>query len=336
MAEATVGVVASGFYFPEQIETAADLAAVTAIPEAVLREKMGIRQRHIAADGDSISYMASQAAQQAISRAGIDPARINMVISHGSEYKDHVLWNAAGRIQHEIGAVNAYAFETYALCAGAPIAMNVARSMMLADDSLEYVLLVAASRENDLISLKNERARFMFNFGAGGAALLLQRGASRNLLLGAAAITDGSLSETVMLTRESGALDGDPIKGDYHGMLDVRNADYMAQRLTETSLRNFISVMQSAVQKSGYQLADVKFLGITHMKRSFYLEILSAIGLTSDQSVYLEDYGHIQSVDQVLALELGLQQGKIQPGDLILLVGAGTGYTWSAICLRWG
>lgn len=336
MAEATVGVVASGFYFPEQIETAADLAAVTAIPEAVLREKMGIRQRHIAADGDSISYMASQAAQQAISRAGIDPARINMVISHGSEYKDHVLWNAAGRIQHEIGAVNAYAFETYALCAGAPIAMNVARSMMLADDSLEYVLLVAASRENDLISLKNERARFMFNFGAGGAALLLQRGASRNLLLGAAAITDGSLSETVMLTRESGALDGDPIKGDYHGMLDVRNADYMAQRLTETSLRNFISVMQSAVQKSGYQLADVKFLGITHMKRSFYLEILSAIGLTSDQSVYLEDYGHIQSVDQVLALELGLQQGKIQPGDLVLLVGAGTGYTWSAICLRWG
>jgi 3-oxoacyl-[acyl-carrier-protein] synthase-3 len=336
MAEATVGVVASGFYFPEQIETAADLAAVTAIPEAVLREKMGIRQRHIAADGDSISYMASQAAQQAISRAGIDPARINMVISHGSEYKDHVLWNAAGRIQHEIGAVNAYAFETYALCAGAPIAMNVARSMMQADDSLEYVLLVAASRENDLISLKNERARFMFNFGAGGAALLLQRGASRNLLLGAAAITDGSLSETVMLTRESGALDGDPIKGDYHGMLDVRNADYMAQRLTEISLRNFISVMQSAVQKSGYQLADVKFLGITHMKRSFYLEILSAIGLTSDQSVYLEDYGHIQSVDQVLALELGLQQGKIQPGDLILLVGAGTGYTWSAICLRWG
>jgi 3-oxoacyl-[acyl-carrier-protein] synthase III len=336
MAEATVGVVASGFYFPEQIETAADLAAVTAIPEAVLREKMGIRQRHVAADGDSISYMASQAARQAISRAGIDPARINMVISHGSEYKDHVLWNAAGRIQHEIGVVNAYAFETYALCAGAPIAMNVARSMMLADDSLEYVLLVAASRENDLISLKNERARFMFNFGAGGAALLLQRGASRNLLLGAAAITDGSLSETVMLTRESGALDGDPIKGDYHGMLDVRNADYMAQRLTETSLRNFISVMQSAVQKSGYQLADVKFLGITHMKRSFYLEILSAIGLTSDQSVYLEDYGHIQSVDQVLALELGLQQGKIQPGDLVLLVGAGTGYTWSAICLRWG
>jgi 3-oxoacyl-[acyl-carrier-protein] synthase-3 len=72
------------------------------------------------------------------------------------------------------------------------------------------------------------------------------------------------------------------------------------------------------------------------MKKSFYLQILESIGLTSEQSVYLEDYGHIQSVDQVLALELGLGQGKIRAGDLIVLAGAGTGYTWSAIAVRWG
>lgn len=60
------------------------------------------------------------------------------------------------------------------------------------------------------------------------------------------------------------------------------------------------------------------------------------MGLTPEQSVYLEHYGHIQSVDQALALSLGLQQGKIQPGDLIVLAGAGTGYTWSASAIRWG
>ena len=63
---------------------------------------------------------------------------------------------------------------------------------------------------------------------------------------------------------------------------------------------------------------------------------LEAIGLTPDQSVYLEDYGHIQSVDQALTLELGLAQGKITPGDVVVLAGAGVGYTWSAIALRWG
>lgn len=331
-----IGIIGTGTYFPQQVEVAADLVDRTQIPEDILREKMGIRQRHIASEADTISYMASEAAKKAIAAAGIDPTEIDMVISHGSEYKDHVVWNAAGKIQHEVGAVNAFAFEMYALCAGAPIAMNMARSMMLADPALETVLLAAASRENDLINLSNPRARFMFNFGAGGGAMILRRGADKNVILGASAITDGSLSETVMLTREPEALDGDAIKGDYYGMLDVRNSDYMALRLGETSMENFIKVMQQAVEKSGYTLDDVAFLGITHMKRSFYLQILEAIGLTSEQSVYLEDYGHIQSVDQVLALELGLEQGKIKAGDVILLTGAGTGYTWSSIALRWG
>jgi 3-oxoacyl-[acyl-carrier-protein] synthase-3 len=90
------------------------------------------------------------------------------------------------------------------------------------------------------------------------------------------------------------------------------------------------------VESSGAALSDVRFLGITHMKKSFYLQILEAVGLTPEQSVYLENYGHVQSVDQVLALELGLAAGKIHAGDLIVLAGAGTGYTWSAVVVKWG
>lgn len=332
-----IGIIGIGTYFPKTIEVAADLADITNIPEHILREKMGIRQRHVASDSDSVSYMASEAAKKAIIQADISPEQITMVVSHGSEYKDHVIWNAAGKIQHNVGAINAFAFEMYALCAGAPIAMNIARSMMLADSNLEYVLLAAGSRENDLINLQNHRARFMFNFGAGGGAMLFKRGAEKNLVLGSSAITDGSLSETVMLTREPDALDDDSaIHGDYHGMLDVRNRDYMGERLGETSLENFVKVIRDAVEKSEYTLNDIAFAGITHMKRSFYLKILEEIGLSAEQSVYLEDYGHIQSVDQVLTLELGLEQDKIHEGDIIVLAGAGTGYTWSAICLRWG
>ena len=337
MNDIQIGLRGFGTYFPSKIEVAADLVAETGIPEEVLRTKMGIVQRHIAGPQDSISAMASAAAEQAIQSAGIDPAEIGVVISHGSEYKDHIVWNAAGRIQHEVGAVNAFAFEMYALCAGAPIAMNAARSMMLADPSMRYVLLAAASRENDLISLSNPRARFMYNFGAGGGAMIFERGATKNLILGSAAITDGSLSETVMLTTEADAIgDGETINGELVGRLDVRNADYMAERLGESSLKNFVRVIREAVEKSGYSLSDLRFLGITHMKRSFYLEILQAVGLTAEQSVYLDHYGHIQSVDQVLALQLGLQAGRIQPGDLIVLAGAGTGYTWSATAMRWG
>ncbi len=331
----TVGIVGYGTYLPDAVETAADIAERSGIPEAVLRDKMGIRERRTANAGETVTFMATRAAQQAITQAGIDPAKINLVISHGSEHKDHLVWNAAAKIMNDIGANNAYAFEMYALCAGAPIAMHTARMLMIGDPRLEYVLLAAGSRENDLVNFRNERSRFMFNFGAGGGALLLSRNADKNLVIGASAYTDGTLSETVVLT-EAAIGDGEPVVGELRGRLDVTDVDYMARRLSDVSLPNFLRVIREAVEQSDASLEDVRFLGITHMKRSFYHQILEAIGLTPEQSVYLEDYGHIQSVDQVLALELGVAQGKIQPGDLIVLAGAGTGYTWSAVAVRWG
>ncbi|MDL1901757.1 3-oxoacyl-ACP synthase [Anaerolineae bacterium CFX9] len=331
----STGIIGWGTFFPSAVETAADLAPRTGIPEAILHEKMGIRQRHIAGAHETVTFMATEAARRALERASLTPEQINLVISHGSEHKDHLVWNAAAKVQHNLGAHRAYAFEVYALCAGAPIALTTARGMMLADPSLEYVLLVAGSRENDLINLRNERSRFMFNFGAGAGALILQRDARRNLILGSSAITDGSLSESVILT-EAAAVGEAPELGDLRGRLDVTNPQYMADRLGETSLANFQRVITEAVERSGASLSDVKFLGITHMKRSFYQEILQSVGLTAEQGVYLEDYGHVQSADQVIALELGLAQGKIRDGDLIVLAGAGTGYTWSAVAVRWG
>ena len=330
-----VGIAGFGTFFPDAVETAADLAPRTGIPEAVLREKMGIRQRHIAGPEDSVTAMASQAALRALEMAGVAGSAISAVISHGSEHKDHLVWNAAAKIAHNVGADNAYAFEVYALCAGAPIALNVARGLLLADPSTRYILLAAGSRENDLVNPANERSRFMLNFGAGGGAMLLERGATKNRVLGASALTDGTLSETVILT-ESAAGDVPPPNPDLRGMLDVTNLQYMSERLSAVSLDNFVRVIREAVERGGARMEDVRFLGITHMKRSFYLQILEAIGLTPEQSVYLEDYGHVQSVDQVLAIELGLAQGKIKPGDLIVLAGAGTGYTWSAAAVRWG
>lgn len=332
----SIGIIGIGTYFPEKIEKAADLVEATGIPEAVLHQKMGIRQRHIASDADTISFMASEAAKRAIENADIDPAEINVVISHGSEYKDHVVWNAAGKIQQNVGAVNAYGFEIYALCAGAPIALNVAKGIMHSDPSIKYVLLAAASRENDIVNLANERTRFMFNFGAGGSAMVLQRDAGRNLVLGASAFTDGTLSETVVLTEAAIPQGESSTIGDIKGRLDVTDPDYMSSRLGDVSMDRFMQVIRDAVEKSGATMDEIAFMGVVHMKRSFYTTLLEACGLTEDQSVYLEDYGHIQSVDQALALELGLQQGKIKPGDLIVLTGAGVGYTWSAIALRWG
>lgn len=332
-----VGIVGTGVYIPPQVITGQEIAARTGLPDFVVLEKMGIRAIHVAGPQDTITAMAATAARRALDAAGLDPLQLDAVLYHGSEYKDHIVWSAASKIQQMIGASNAFAFETYALCAGAPIAYKVARDMMCLDDRLQNVLLVSASRENDLIDLDNLRTRFMFNFGAGGGAAIFQRGLAHNVVLESAVRTDGSLADTVVLTPAAGEPRLMPAEmGTLHGRLDVQHAEYMAERLGAVSLANFTGVITEAVERSGYALGDLRFLGITHMKASFFREILAAVGLTPDQAVYLDQYGHIQSVDQVLALELGLAQGKIKDGDLVVLAGAGTGYTWSATALRWG
>jgi len=102
-----VGIAGIGTYFPKKIETAAELVPQIDIPEAVLQQKMGIVQRHVANDEETVTMMATEAAKTAITQAEISPEQINMVVSHGSEHKDHLVWNAAAKIQHTVGAVNA-------------------------------------------------------------------------------------------------------------------------------------------------------------------------------------------------------------------------------------
>ena len=333
----TVGIVSWGTYFPAGIQTAADVATATGIPEEVVARKMGLVQKHIAGPDDHAAEMAAKAAQQALSRAGVSPDEINLIIYHGSEFKEYFVWSAATRVQQLLGANNAGAFEIYALCAGAPIAFKTAKSMMLEDDDLQTVLLVTASRENDLVDYTNQRARFMFNFGTGAGAVILRRDYDKNVVMGAKVISDGTLSKTVVM-HAGGSLQPASeatVTQNLH-RLDVPDLDYMGERLGAVSEENFVHVVQGSVEKSGYTLEDIGFLGLVHMKRSAHDSILRALGVEQEQAIYLDHYGHMQSVDQIVALELGHNSGKLKAGDLTVLAGAGTGYTWSAVALRWG
>lgn len=333
----TVGIVSWGTYFPGGIQTAADVATATGIPEEVVARKMGLVQKHIAGPDDHAAEMAAKAAQQALSRAGVSPDEIDLIIYHGSEFKEHFVWSAATRVQQLLGANNAGAFEIYALCAGAPIAFKTAKSMMLEDDDLQTVLLVTASRENDLVDYTNQRARFMFNFGTGAGAVILRRDYDKNVVMGAKVISDGTLSKTVVM-HAGGSLQPASeatVTQNLH-RLDVPDLDYMGERLGAVSEENFVHVVQGSVEKSGYTLEDIGFLGLVHMKRSAHDSILRALGVEQEQAIYLDHYGHMQSVDQIVALELGHNSGKLKAGDLTVLAGAGTGYTWSAVALRWG
>jgi 3-oxoacyl-[acyl-carrier-protein] synthase III len=333
----TIGIVSTGIYIPENYMTGREIAEKAGIPIHVVEEKMGIKKKPVPGVEDHTCEMGIKAAKKAIEKAGIDPAEINLVIYIGEEHKEYPLWTAGIKLQEAIGAVNAWAFDVALRCGTTMMALKLAKSMMLADSSIQTVLLAGGYRNVDFIDYENPRTRFMFNLAAGGGAILLKKDYTQNLLLETEMITDGSFSEDVVVLAGGTKL---PISKEALearlNYLDVLDPEGMKLRLEQKSMENFLKVIKESVKKSGYSVSDIDYLGILHMKRSAHEYVLTELGLSHNQSIYLEDYGHIGQIDQILSLELALEYGKIKNGDLVVLVSAGIGYAWGATTIRWG
>jgi 3-oxoacyl-[acyl-carrier-protein] synthase-3 len=170
----------------------------------------------------------------------------------------------------------------------------------------------------------------MFNFGDGAVAGLLVGDSARNELLGAHAITNGAYSLQVKVP---GGGSVDP--GGYR-FLDVQDPAEMKGGLDQESLPNFVAAARGAVERSGLTPADIAFVCPLHTKRSMFLTLLAELGMREDQAVYLDDTGHMSGVDPLLGLDRAVRDGRVRDGDHVLLLSAGTGYTWAATVVRWG
>ena len=332
-----VGLVATAHYLPERWLTAAEVSAASGIPEHVIVEKFGLRGKHIAGEDEHVSDLAVAAGKRLLEEQELDPATIGALVYYGSTWKDYAVWQAAPWIAHRLGCDRAYAIEYDNVSMGTPVALRFARALLTAEPELGSVLLVAACRESYLLDYTNERSRFMFNFGDGAVAGLLTADADRNHLLGCHAITDGSFSLQVKVPAGGSVEPAShaTVDGRRH-YLDVADPAQMKGGLDEVSLPNFVAAAKGALARSGATLADVSYLCGIHMKRSMHEAIVTALGLSLERAAYLDDTGHMSGVDPLLALDRAERTGQVGDGDLVLLLAAGTGYTWAASTVRWG
>jgi 3-oxoacyl-[acyl-carrier-protein] synthase-3 len=119
-------------------------------------------------------------------------------------------------------------------------------------------------------------------------------------------------------------------------MLDVHDVDGMKARLAERSHANFMRVIREAAEQGGHQAGDIDYLALLHMKRSAHAAVIEELGLSPQQSYYLEQYGHIGQFDPILSIELAEAAGRLRPGALVVMASAGVSYAWGAYALRWG
>jgi 3-oxoacyl-[acyl-carrier-protein] synthase-3 len=329
----SVGLAATAAYLPERWLTAAEIAEASSIPEEILVEKFGLRGKHIAAADEHVSDMAVAAASRLLAEQEVDPASVDVVLYYGSLWKDYAVWQAAPWIAHRLGCVNAYGLEYANVSCGTPVALRLARNFLRAEPDLRNVLLVAAARESYLLDYGNQRSRFMFNFGDGAVAGLLTCDAAHELL-GCHALTDGSFSLQVKVPA-GGSVEpasAESVAARRH-FLDVADPAQMKGGLDEVSLPNFVAAARGAVERSGARLEDVAYLCGIHMKRSMHEAIVEALGVP--RATYLDDTGHMSGVDPLLALDRAARAGELAEGDRVLLLAAGTGYTWAASVVRW-
>lgn len=324
---------AVGLYIPTPRQTAADIAVLSGIPEAVVRDKMGIVEKPVPGEGDHTNEMGIRAARAALHKAGLAPDSVDVIISITEEYQEYVLQSPGIAAAHALGCRRAWAYDLGQRCGAGVLALKQARDLLRTDPGVKVVLVCGGYRNGDLVDYQDQATRFLFNLSAGGAAAVITREGEGFELLESAFAIDGSFAEDVIVpvggTRE-------PARPDNLHNLRFRVRDYerLKERLEERSMDLFQQVIGSACERSGFRLGELAHLALPHFKPAAHRAVLARLGVAEEHSIHLARYGHMGQLDPLLSLQLACDERRIAPGAAVVLASAGIGYVWNAIGCR--
>ncbi|MDD4291394.1 MAG: 3-oxoacyl-ACP synthase [Clostridia bacterium] len=339
MEKVNVGIVGMGTYLPEKIMTAKEISEATkgVWTEDAVINKLGIRQKYIPGPNDGTQEMGAKAAKACLENCKMDALDIDVILCIGEEWKEYPLTTSACYIQHAIGATKAWGIDVQNRCCTCVSAMKIAKDMLIADDDIDTIMVVGGYRNGDFVDYTDKNMSMMYNLSAGGGAIILKKNYGKNLLLGSKIMSDGSLSRTagVEIGGQANPFTPDNLE-EGRKSLRLMQPQAMKDRLNEVSMPNWFFCIDESLRQANMTRADIDYLDVLHMKRSGHLGMLRDLGLREDQSIYLEEYGHVGQIDQILSLELALKRGMVKDGSVVCMIAAGIGYVWSANIIKWG
>ena len=321
------GIVGFGTYAPANRVSAEELARRANIPVERFTQGIGFDYVHVANSDEHPSTMGLAAARDAVAEAGLTGEDIDLVIFvSGGDY-DYRNWCPSTSIVRQLGCHTAYSFEIRNGCAGGVLACNVVAGMMDRDPSVNNALVVCADTLSRIVSAEIPECQPLLYFGDGAAAVVLRRDHPRYQLLSFAEHTDGELGDMRQpFTREFSDWDQAYVRVDADAFADVINRVY---------LKEYVSVINRAVERSGHALAEMEFMLMNQVKTSLRQHILDTIGMPQDHTyISLDEYGHMGPADSLFTLAMAHRKGLLPAGKLAILAASGLGFSWVASVLR--
>ncbi|MDD1694266.1 MAG: hypothetical protein LUQ71_06035 [Methanoregula sp.] len=335
--EATVGISGIGYYLPKNTVTSREMAQWTGIDESVFSDKIGVVRKHVADPDEHPAEMGIKAARLAIKNAGITADEIDIIVFGGLGFYDYNFWSPAAKIQDGIGAHRAFAFEVRNGCNGGNLGISVCKELLLGDPQKKYALVVCSDKLSLAVNYTDKTAVSSFSFADGAVAAVLKKDHPANQLLSYASISDGALVDYVKVpfggTKFPLTVTCSRREDCYLRVTDPQALDGIFSR---TYLKNYLTVIHDALKKSGYTVQDIDHIFTNQVKKSITDNLLKELGLAETQTLRtMKEYGHMGPVDTLFCLALAQEEGRIKPGDLVVLAGSAIGFTWAAMVLKY-
>ena len=314
-----------GTYLPKRIMTNADLAEIVDTSDDWIAERTGIRQRHIAADGERTSDMAVAASRAALDDAGIPASDVDLIILATST-PDNTFPATATAVQAELGITAGAAFDVQAVCSGFVYAMTVADTFVRTGQA-NTVLVIGSETFSRILDWEDRTTCVLFGDGAGAVVI-------RGYDTGQAPDDRGIIACKLRSDgrhKDKLYVDGGPSSTGTVGKLRMQGREVFKHAVT-----NIASVMQNVLDEAGVATQDVD-LFVPHQANARILDgTAKKLNIDPDKVVVtVALHGNTSAASIPLALGVAREQGRLKKGDLILLEAMGGGFTWGAVLLRW-
>lgn len=320
-------VLGSGSYLPERVVTNAQLSNVVATSDEWIVARTGIRQRHIAAEGELTSDLALAAGRRALDAAQVKADEVDLIVLATST-PDRTFPATATSVQAKLGMTRGAAFDVQAVCSGFIYALAVADNFVRAGQA-RTVLVIGAETFSRILDWTDRTTCVLFGDGAGAVVLRGEKanGAANGKARGILSThihSDGRHADLLYV-------DGGPSSTGTVGQLRMHGREVFRHAVV-----NLAGVVDEALAANGLSRADVDWL-VPHQANRRILEgTAKKLGLPESKVVVTVDrHANTSAASVPLALDEAVRDGRIQPGQLLLFEAMGGGFTWGASLVRW-